>query len=99
MVGDRVAVLIYDKALLDEEDILAANILAFGRSEGPLVRKIGQRWFVTPGPIGSQEGGVAVLDDEKEEIVLTIFDSTGKPTQRETLQTVRGKIRSRGGEG
>ena len=99
MVGDRVAVLIYDKALLDEEDILAANILAFGRSEAPLVRKIGPRWFVTPGPIGSQEGGVAVLDDEKEEVVLTIFDGTGKPTQREVLQTVRTKLRAHGGEG
>ena len=98
MVGDRVAILIYDKAQLDEEDILAANILAFGKSEAPLVRKIGQRWFVTPGPIGSQEGGIAVLDDEKEEIVLTIFDGTGKPTQREVLQTVRTKMRVRSGE-
>lgn len=95
MVGDRVAVLIYDKSLLDEEDIMAANILAFGKSEGPLVRKIGQRWFVTPGPIGSQEGGVAVLDDEKEEVVLTIFDGAGKPTQREVLKTASTKLRAR----
>src|SRR5262245_27101461 len=58
-VGDRVAILIYDKAQLDEEDILAANILLFGKSEGPLIRKIGPRWFVTLGPLGSPGGGLA----------------------------------------
>lgn len=89
MLGDRVAVLIHDKAGLDEEDILAANILAYGKSDGPLVRKIGQRWFVSPGPISSQDGGIAVLDDEKEDIVLTVFDATGKPTQREVLHGAR----------
>lgn len=89
MVGDRVAVLIYDKALLDEEDILAANLLFFGKSDGPLVRKIGARWFVTPGPIGSEGGGIAVLDDETDEIMITIYDSTGKPSQREALSLHR----------
>jgi hypothetical protein len=89
MIGDRVAVLIHDKALLDEEDILAANLLFFGKSDGPLIRKIGARWFVTPGPIGSMGGGIAVLDDEGDEIRLTIFDSSGKPSQSETLSFQR----------
>ena len=74
MVGDRVAVLIHDKALLDEEDILAANLLFFGKSDGPLIRKIGARWFVTPGPIGCEGGGIAVLDDEKDDITTTCVD-------------------------
>jgi hypothetical protein len=89
MVGDRVAVLIHDKALLDEEDILAANLLFFGKSEGPLVRKIGTRWFVTPGPIGSVGGGIAVLDDDGNEITVTIYDSTGKPAHSEALTVQR----------
>lgn len=97
MVGDRVAVLIHDKALLDEEDILAANLLFFGKSEGPLIRKIGARWFVTPGPIGCEGGGIAVLDDEKDDITITIFDSTGKPTQKEALAVTRApKMRVQG---
>jgi hypothetical protein len=97
MVGDRVAVLIYDKALLDEEDILAANLLFFGKSDAPLVRKIGARWFVTPGPIGCQAGGIAVLDDEGDEIMVTIYDSTGKQTQREALSLTRAtKMRVQG---
>jgi hypothetical protein len=89
MIGDRVAVLIHDKALLDEEDILAANLLFFGKSDGPLIRKIGSRWFVTPGPIGCEGGGVAVLEDEGDEISVTIYDSTGKHMQREALSLHR----------
>ena len=97
MVGDRVAVLIHDKALLDEEDILAANLLFFGKSDGPLIRKIGARWFVTPGPIGSEGGGIAVLDDEKDDIQITIYDSTGKATQTESLSVQRAtKMRVQG---
>lgn len=97
MVGDRVAVLIHDKALLDEEDILAANLLFFGKSDGPLIRKIGARWFVTPGPIGCEGGGIAVLDDEQDDITITIFDSTGKPTQKEALSVTRApKMRVQG---
>lgn len=97
MISDRVAVLIFDKAQLDEEDILAANILVFGKSEGPLVKKIGARWFVTPGPIGSEGGGVAVLDDEKDDVVVSIFDSTGRPTHREPLlQPRQTKMRVQG---
>lgn len=97
MVGDRVAVLIHDKALLDEEDILAANLLFFGKSDGPLIRKIGARWFVTPGPIGCEGGGIAVLDDEKDDITITIYDSAGKPTQTEALSVARApKMRVQG---
>ena len=92
MVGDRVAVLIHDKAQLDEEDILAANILLFGNSDGPLVRKIGPRWFVTPGPIGSRGGGAAVLDDEQDEVIVTIYDAAGRATQREVLGLQRSKM-------
>lgn len=89
MISDRVAVLIYDKALLDEEDILAANLLCFGKNDTPLVKKIGTRWFVSPGPIGCEGGGAAVLDDEQDDIVVTIYDSTGKPSHREVLAVAR----------
>ena len=98
MVGDRVAVLIHDKALLDEEDILAANLLVFGKSSEPLVKKIGTRWFVSPGHIGAPGGGLAVLDDEDAEVVCTVYDAAGKTTAKETLTVARAtKIRVQGG--
>lgn len=98
MVGDRVAILIHDKALLDEEDILAANLLVFGRSSEPLVKKIGTRWFVSPGHIGVPGGGVAVLDDEDTDVVCTVYDAAGKQSARETLTVARTtKVRVQGG--
>ena len=97
MISDRVAVLVHDKALLDEEDILAANILCFGKNDGPLVKKIGTRWFVSPGPIGCAGGGVAALDDEQDEVVVTIYDAAGKATHREVLAVTRtAKLRVQG---
>jgi hypothetical protein len=98
MVGDRVAVLIYDKGGLDEEDILAANLLVYGKSEQPLVKKIGTRWFVSPGQIGCEGGGLAVLDDEATDIVATVYDLNGKITTKETLTVQRAaKVRVQGG--
>jgi hypothetical protein len=89
MFGDRVAVLIHDKALLDEEDIFSATFLVYGRSSGPLVKKIGPRWFLTPGPIGSAGGGGAVLDDSGEDVVATLYDAEGRATSSETLSVRR----------
>ncbi len=96
MVGDRVAILIHDKSQLEEEDILAANLLLYGKSEGPLIRKVGPRWFATPGPIASPGGGLLVLDDEQEEVVATVYDAGGKPSHREALTGRRPKMRATG---
>jgi hypothetical protein len=98
MVGDRVAVLVYEKALLDEEDIFAANLILYGKSDQPVVRRIGARWFVTPGRIGSSGGGACVLDDGGDDVVVTIYDDAGKARHREALTVVRStKMRVQGG--
>lgn len=89
MIGDRVAVLIYDKAQLDEEDIVSANILVYGKSPEPLVKKIGVRWFLSPGLTGCAGGGVAVIEDNDESIVAEIFDDSGKCRQTESLDLTR----------
>jgi hypothetical protein len=98
MFGDRVAVLIHDKGALDEEDILAANILVFGKSDAPLIKRIGGRWFVTPGVIGAQGGGIAVIEDDQDDVVAAVYDGSGKQTQRATLTLQRAaKMRVQGG--
>jgi hypothetical protein len=61
-----VAVLIHDKALLDEEDMLPASILVFGRSAEPVIHKIGLRCFLSPGPVTHPNGGVALLAEEED---------------------------------
>jgi hypothetical protein len=98
MIGDRVAVLLYDKGSLDEEDIFAASFLVYGKSPEPLVKKVGNRWFLTPGAIGSPGGGIAILDDGAEEIVGSIYSLDGKCTFSETLIVPRAtKMKIQGG--
>jgi hypothetical protein len=81
-----VAVLIHDKALLDKEDMLPAAILAFGRSSEPLVHRVGQRTFVSPGPAAHPRGGVAMLDDDQEGTVsASIFAPDGTRVLCETV--------------
>lgn len=89
MFGDRVAVLIHDKALLDEEDIFSATFLVYGRSDVPLIKKIGPRWFLTPGAIGSAGGGALVLDDTNDEVVATLYDGEGHEVRSQVLATER----------
>jgi hypothetical protein len=53
----RIAVFVYDKATLDEDDIAGASVMVFGRSDRPLVHRVGSRTFVAPGSLGSPGGG------------------------------------------
>jgi hypothetical protein len=89
MIGDRVAVLIHDKANLDEEDIVSANLLVYGKSAEPLIRKIGARWFISPGVLGCPKGGIAVIEDKDEKVFAEIFDDQGICTLTESLDMTR----------
>ncbi len=84
MVADRVTILIYDKAILDEEDIYSANLIVFGRSDQPLTRRVGSRWFVSPGTL-SETGGAAMVDDSGEEISITLYSASGQELRKEEL--------------
>jgi len=89
MFGDRVAVLIHDKAMLDEEDIFSASFLIYGKSDSPLIRKIGPRWFLSPGPVDQPGGGAIVLDDSVDPIAATLYDTDGLAIRTEVLATAR----------
>jgi hypothetical protein len=98
MVSDRVAVLVHEKALLDEEDIYLASFILYGRSDEPVIKRIGARWFITPGKIGTTSGGVCVLDDGGEDVTVTLYDPTGKASHHEALTLTRStKMRVQGG--
>ena len=90
MFGDRVALLIYDKAQLDEEDIFSATFLIYGKSPEPLVKQIGSRWFLSPGKIGSPGGGSLVLDDDDDEVIATFYGAGGVISRTKKLPTARG---------
>jgi hypothetical protein len=83
LVAGRLCVLIFDKALLDEEDMLPASLLVFGKSSTAVVKSVGQRWFVSPGPMES--GGIATLDDEAEGVRFKLFDANRAEIQQEVM--------------
>jgi hypothetical protein len=88
LLNGKVVVMIYDKAHLDEEDILPASVLVFGKSDTPLVKQIGSRWFLSPGPL--TESGVMTLEDHEDGIHAALFDPSGNELKRELLVGARG---------
>jgi hypothetical protein len=62
IVDRHVVLFVYDKATLDTEDIGAAHVLVFGKSSEGLIKRVGSRTFVAPGPM-SPNGGLLVLED------------------------------------
>src|SRR5690242_15246871 len=58
----HVLLFVYDKATLDTEDIGAAHVVVFGKSSEPLIKRVGSRTFVAPGPLTGDVGGLLVLE-------------------------------------
>jgi hypothetical protein len=93
--GDRLALLVHDRASLDEDDVFSSSLLIYGKSDGPLAKRIGTRWFLTPGPIAETGGGAGaiVLDDSDGELQAIFYDLGGRPTRTEALSHPReGRI-------
>jgi hypothetical protein len=89
LLDGRVAVLLYDKATLDEDDIAGASLLIFGKSSERLVKRVGARTFVAPGRIGCDGGGSAILDDEGSTGVrVRIIDGAGAVVHAEQIGAI-----------
>lgn len=97
MLGGALAVMIHDKALLDEEDMLPARLLLFGKSPKAVIKQVGQRWFLSPGSF--DDAGLMTLDDDGEGISLTLYDGASNVVRSEQLSTGRGAKLRVGGAG
>ena len=98
ILNDRVVLLVDDKAVLDEEDLLPATIIAFGKGE-PTVRRIGSRTFACPGAANAPGQGLLLLDEGEGGlgIALTLLDGEGTEKQRDYVETTRAaKLRVHG---
>ncbi|MEM9187660.1 MAG: hypothetical protein AAGF12_00690 [Myxococcota bacterium] len=85
MIDDRIVTVVYDKAVLDEEDIANASLLVYGKSDKPLLKRFGPRYFFTPGPL--KKKAVAIIEVEEEgQVMVGLFDPSGAPLWREALQ-------------
>jgi hypothetical protein len=85
VLAGRLAVIVHDRSVLDEDDVYSASLLAFGLSDGPVLRPIGPRWFLSPGPIGHAAGGAIVLDDASGDIEASFYDVERRVVQRLAL--------------
>ena len=98
ILDGRVVLFVYDKAMLDEEDIAAAQLLVFGKAREPVIRRVGTRLFLAPGPVGCPTGGAALLDDGADGIRIEILGPGGTVTAQELVGGPRpGKMRVQGG--
>jgi len=85
MISDRIVTLVWDKGVLQEEDIANSFFTVYGKSKKMLFKRFGPRYFFTPGPLAGER--IGVLDhDEEEGFVLSIFSPAGVPVSREALQ-------------
>ncbi len=84
-----VCIIIHDKALLDEEDILPATLLVFGKSPIPMIHRVGKRVFVSPGPISDPDGGVALIAEKKKEILIAVHGADGEEKSHDLISTSR----------
>jgi hypothetical protein len=89
ILDGRVVLFVFDKATLDEEDIAAASVLVFGKSTEPLLRRVGSRTFLSPGPIASPHGGRALLDDSDGGMRVRILDASGSVVAEDMLAPAR----------
>lgn len=83
LLGDRFITLVWDKAVLAEEDIANSFVVAFGKSDRLLLKRFGPRIFFSPGPLDADR--LAVLEADDDGIVLSIFSASGVPISREML--------------
>lgn len=89
MIGDRVALITFDKGTLDEEDIYAATLVVYGKSDAPLIKTIGTRTFLTPGPLGAAGGMMVLEEGDDGTATLTIYDESERPVQTERLTSAK----------
>lgn len=89
---DKLVLLVYDKAQLDEDDIANSFLVVYGRSKSWAVNRFGPRTFFTPGPL--KEGRVAVLERENDgTLAIAMFNPfTGEPAGRELLSSKRSRL-------
>lgn len=99
ILDGRVVLFVWDKSTLDEDDIAAASILCFGKSNEALIKKVGTRTFVAPGPVGGKDGGCAVLDDGDGGVRISIVTSGGQVTAKGSVGApiTGAKMRVQGG--
>jgi hypothetical protein len=100
MLHDRLLVLIDDKGGLDEEDLLPASFIAFGKGDA-IIRRVGTRVFLCPGSPKKRTEGILLLEEsDAGAVIATLHDVDGMVRAKELLETSRAlKMKVQGAAG
>jgi len=82
---------VHDKSVLDEEDIANADVIVYGKSDAPHIKRFGPRAFFTPGPLSAGRVGMLELTADGQ-LEISVFDLSGTPISSETLQSRSAKM-------
>jgi hypothetical protein len=94
MFDDRVVLMVYDKGVLDEEDVANATAIVWGNSQEPQLKAIGPRAFLAPGWVTAPSGShCATIEYADEHVLCALRDKTGKVKLEQKLTLARsGKM-------
>ncbi|MGB0679308.1 MAG: hypothetical protein ACPGUV_06565 [Polyangiales bacterium] len=87
LMGDKLCLLVHNKAWLDQDDIYNSTLVVYGGHPTPAFRRIGQRCFFCPGPVAEGQLGVLDLSDERCP-KLSAIDLQGQPLWCQPLARV-----------
>ena len=91
MLDTWIVLAVYDKAVLDEDDIANAHIIVYGRADEAVLKRFGPRCFFTPGPLAhDQVGCLELMPQGHVEVRLIGLD--GSVRLREPLYAAGGKL-------
>jgi hypothetical protein len=92
MLDKWIVLAVYDKAVLDEDDIANAHVVVYGRSDEALLKRFGPRCFFTPGPLSQGKlGSLTLQTDGQLELRLLALDGTTL-SQESLLQVTSAKL-------
>ncbi len=84
MLDDRIVMIVYDKGILDEEDIINSTLIVYGKSQELFVKRFGPRVFFTPGPLDGRNVGVLHRESDGQS-AIEAYDLDGNTVLREPL--------------
>jgi hypothetical protein len=90
MFDDRVVLMVFDKGVLDEDDVANATAIVWGNSQEPVLKPIGPRVFFSPGWVTAPSGPHAgVLSHGEDGLMCSLYDKEGKRTLEQRIALTR----------
>lgn len=91
MLEKWIILAVYDKAILEEDDVANAHVIVYGEAPEPAFKRFGPRSFLTPGPLSKGCVASIVLRPDGG-LDLALLDLQGTPVLSESVSPSSGKV-------